>query len=532
MNSNSTKLLNILIVEDDRIDSVMLQKMLAKSLLPISNVQAVETLNDAFELLNNEDFDVILLDLNLPDSVGIDTLVEINKRYPDIANVVITGQPYENFNSKEFAKVAQEYLVKGDYNVEMLNKAIHYAIESKRIGEILARKQKNLEVIFDAVPVGMMLVDENAIVTRVNDAIRQMTGRDYSEITNNSIGVAIGCVNCIGSENICGNTPSCDRCPFKKGVEDALSSVQSTKVEVKVTLLVNGKEISPWFCVTAEPAMIDANRYAVIAIDDITPRKEAERKLKETMELKSQFISTVSHELRTPLACIKESVAIVLDGMVGKINAKQVNFLDIAQRNIVRLADLVNDVLDFQKLELGRVEFDIRQNDITRIATEVHMTMLGFAKKKKVDLILDIDGKLPRAFFDSNKIIQVLTNLVSNAIKFTPSPGKITMDIAKNQEELVISVSDTGMGIPESDLPKIFERFHRVKRQGKEIQGTGLGLAIVERIISAHGGRIEVESQVDQGTTFSVFLPIEAKPAPDALTNEKDQHLEKTLLSN
>jgi PAS domain S-box-containing protein len=258
-------------------------------------------------------------------------------------------------------------------------------------------------------------------------------------------------------------------------------------------------------------------------IRDITERKQAEEKFKETMELKSKFISTVSHELRTPLAALKEGLGIVLDEVVGEINEKQRKFLEIAARNVDRLTALINDVLDFQKLQAGKVNLDIRDNNIGQIVSEVHETMALFAQKNKVELISELPEDLPTAKFDRAKITQVLTNLLSNAIKFTPEQGMASVNVRHQNEELVISVHDTGMGIPKNELPKIFERFYRVKRPEKQTPGTGLGLAAVHKIVMMHGGRIEVESEIDQGTTFTIFLSLNPKiPAADSFAKKED----------
>ena len=271
------------------------------------------------------------------------------------------------------------------------------------------------------------------------------------------------------------------------------------------------------------------NIGSIGVIRDITERKKAEDALKETMEMKSQFISTVSHELRTPLAAMKEGVNIVLDEVVGKLNEKQKKFLDVAKRNADRLCVLIDDVLDFQKIEAGRMKLDIQSNDIVEVGSEVHETMSLYSKKNEVELSFESAGELPEAKFDRAKIIQVLTNLVSNAIKFTPEKGRVSVSIQHQNEKLIITVRDTGMGIPKEALPKIFERFYRVKRQGKEIQGTGLGLAIVHKIVMMHSGRIEVESEVGRGTAFTIFLPLTPKSLPDVSSEKKDEVLENTV---
>ena len=264
-------------------------------------------------------------------------------------------------------------------------------------------------------------------------------------------------------------------------------------------------------------------------IRDITEHKKAEEKIKKMIDTKSGFISIVSHELRTSLAAIKEGVSIVFDGMAGRLNKEQKKFLNIAKRNVDRLSVLINDVLDFQKLETNRMNLDIQDNDIKQVVSEVHETMALYAKKNKVELSLELAEELSEAKFDRAKINQVLTNLVGNAVKFTPEKGKVSINVHLQNEELVISISDTGIGIPKEALPKIFECFYRVNQRDKEIQGTGLGLAIVHKIVMMHSGRIEVASEVGRGTTFTVFLPLEPKPMQKLLPAKADEILNNSI---
>jgi signal transduction histidine kinase len=155
--------------------------------------------------------------------------------------------------------------------------------------------------------------------------------------------------------------------------------------------------------------------------------------------------------------------------------------------------------------------------------------MALYAKKNEVELLLELAEDLSVAKFDHAKINQVLTNLVSNAVKFTPENGRVSINVQRQNEELVISVSDTGIGIPKEALPKIFECFYRVEQHGKKIKGTGLGLAIVHKIVMMHNGRIEVASKVGQGTTFTVFLPLDPKPVQKLLPEKADEIVHSTI---
>lgn len=527
------KPLKILVVEDDLVSRTQLHELLSKSPTPISETKFAETLEAAFELLNKNDFDVVLLGLNLPDNKGLPTLTKVSRKYPNVAIVVIEEEQGEEFGLKVIAEGAQEYLIKGNYNLECLSKSIRYAITRKLTQKVLDTKQRNLEAIFDAAPIGMLLVSKNLIVKRANDAITQMVCKNYPQIINQKICSVLGCTNNTYTDEKSSFDYLCTKCLIRNTIGKVLDSGQPVHgLEAQFTLEVGGEKITPWLSISGEPVVIDGHKQVVIAIEDITNRKKAEQRLKEVMEMKSQFISTVSHELRTPLAAMKEGVAIVLDGVTGRLNKKQKKFLDIARRNTDRLDALVNDVLDFQKIEAGSVDLDIRDNDIKKIASEVHETMILSAKKKGVKLLLEFAEDLPKVKFDRSKIIQVLTNLVSNAIKFTPEKGRVCVNIRHENEELVISVSDTGIGIPKEDLIKIFDRFYRVKRHNEETKGTGLGLSIVKGIVTMHDGRTEVESQVNEGTTFRVFLPLDSRPSQQNLSEEKDEQLENCLVQN
>jgi len=272
----------------------------------------------------------------------------------------------------------------------------------------------------------------------------------------------------------------------------------------------------------------NVDKIAIFA-RNITERKRAEDKVRDVIEQKSKFISTVSHELRTPLTSMKNAVSLILEGAAGEFNDKQRKYLDITRRNIERLSDLINDVLDFQKLAAGKMELNIEENDIKEVVNEVYETMLLFAKEKDIDFCVEFEDNIPRVQFDSDKIIQVLTNLINNAIKFTPEPGRVSLGVKYHEDELAIYVRDTGIGIPKDELSMIFGEFYRAEQSDSRTKGTGLGLTIVEKIVKLHGGRIEVESEEGKGTTFTVILPLSQKSPTESMPAETDKLVEDAL---
>jgi signal transduction histidine kinase len=376
--------IKLLLVDDDPGDRKMVKLALARSSnIADFNIETAETLSEATEHLKNKDYDVVLLDLGLPDSQGINTVQKTHEANPNVPIVVLTGLANEEMGLEAIKKGAEDYLVKGKPSEHTLVRIIRYAIE----------------------------------------------------------------------------------------------------------------------------------------------RKKVEEKLKEAIEAKSQFMSMVSHELRVPLASIKESIAIVSDGLAGKIKKDQKNYLDIARRNINRLNKLIGDLLDFQKLEAGKMNFEMQDNNANEIAKEVYDTMLSSAKEKGIDLVLELDSSLPRVNFDKDKINQVLSNLVNNAIKFTKE-GSITITTSKREDTIQVSVSDTGYGIKKEDLPRLFHEFEQLETNGAgKARGTGLGLAISKEIITRHNGEIWAESEFGKGSTFFFTLP------KQELDIKKDMELEACIAS-
>ncbi len=230
--------------------------------------------------------------------------------------------------------------------------------------------------------------------------------------------------------------------------------------------------------------------------------------LKETLELKSKFTSTVSHELRTPIAVIQEGINIVRDGLLGNINDKQKDTLSAVSKNAHRLSWLIDDILDFQKFESGKMKLVFEENDINKVIQEAYKGIELLGKEKGLNFVFNMGKDLPEIKFDKYRITQVITNLLANAIKFTDR-GNIIVSTAKNGNNIQVAVRDTGCGIKPGDIPRLFKSFEQLGEPNKHGgKGTGLGLAISKEIIVRHGGKIWVESEPGKGTVFYFILPI------------------------
>jgi len=240
--------------------------------------------------------------------------------------------------------------------------------------------------------------------------------------------------------------------------------------------------------------------------------EKANQDLKRIDEMKSEFVSIASHELRTPLASIKNAVQLILQGKTGEINENQKKFLSMADRNISRLTNILNSLLDLSRIESGKIDMKIEELDPKALIEFILSSLKPQADGKSAQLKIEIGKKLPSVYGDREKVEQILTNLVGNAIKFTPEGGEISVSVQpspRGGNKLAISVRDSGIGISEDQQEKIFEKFHQVEGSlHRSVSGTGLGLAITKGLVEAHHGEIWVESEIGKGSTFTFTLPI------------------------
>jgi signal transduction histidine kinase len=231
--------------------------------------------------------------------------------------------------------------------------------------------------------------------------------------------------------------------------------------------------------------------------------------LQELDHMKDLFVSSVSHELRTPLTSMIGYLEILRGGEAGDLSRQQQRFLEIVDRNCHRLSDLIDDILFMSRVDSGRFRLERESVDLSELVADRAQSIRPVAQGKGVEVHLDVDGAV-RLYADSARLAQVLDNLLSNAVKFTPAGGSVFVTVSASDEAAHLEVRDTGVGIPEDESERLFERFFRASTAAN-IKGTGLGLSIVRSIVEAHGGTISVRSQVGVGTTVAVDLPLKTE---------------------
>lgn len=231
----------------------------------------------------------------------------------------------------------------------------------------------------------------------------------------------------------------------------------------------------------------------------------ANRKLKELDRIKSDFVANVAHEFRTPLTIIKGNTDMVVKGSLGKVTAEQKDMLDGAIKIVNRLSRLVSDLLDISKIESGKLKLKKEKLNINKIIEDNLVVFDNIMEDKKQTLQKELAGDMPDITADTDKITQVFINILSNAVKYSPEGGSITIKSINLEKEIMVEVADTGEGVSPENIDKIFDKFTRVTAEKKE--GTGLGLPIARDIVVLHRGRMWVKSELGKGSQFFFTLP-------------------------
>ncbi len=361
-------------------------------------------------------------------------------------------------------------------------------MNSKEIKAHKKAKQAILDVAeewqrtFDSISDIVFIQDTNFIITRANKAMfttlkkkaNKVIGRKCYEVLHN-------------------RDKPCPNCALKKAVLDKkkhIIEVEDPNIGIPLSIIV-----SPLF--DKEGEFIGSVHIA----RDISEGKKID-------EIKDEFVSTVSHELRTPLSIIKESISLLLDELPGKINDGQRKILTMGRNNVDRLARIVNDLLDISKIESGKIGIKKTIVNISSLIKDICENWILEFDKENRELTLHLPKAPVDIHADYDRISEVINNLISNALKFTPEKGHVDIYVKDVKDGAEVTITDTGVGILKEDIPKLFTKFQQFgRRVGPGAKGTGLGLAIVKQLIELHGGNIRVESNIKKGTSFIFTIP-------------------------
>ncbi|MBI3318813.1 MAG: PAS domain-containing protein [Candidatus Omnitrophica bacterium] len=475
--------LKVLLIEDNPGSAERVRQLLLGVKWPSFVVDHAVELSEGLSRLQKEEMDAVLLDMSLPDAGGLEAYQKIQAQAPGLAVVLLTEAAREEEEALQMIQMgAQDYLVKGQFDGELLGRALRYAIERKRVEKTLRASEELFRAFMDNSPAVAFMKDEQGRYIYFNKPF----GRRFN------IQAAMG----LGKTDL-DFWPEETARQIREHDLAVLDSNQMTQI-VETVPDAEGS-LRHWLVFKFPIPDPSGQRFLGGVAIDLSEQKRLE-------QIKDEFITAVSHELRTPLSITKEGIHLMLEGILGAMSEEQRKVLTIAKENIDRLARLINSLLDISKLEAGKVELNQRQMDLSGVIREVAAQFEPKIKGKGLKLRIQLPaGGLP-VYADCDKVVQILFNLMDNAVKFTEKGG---IQISAKEKEGFVEcvVADTGRGISAEDLPKVFDKFQQFERTpGPGEKGTGLGLVIAKKLVDLHGGSIRLESELFHGSRFVFTL--------------------------
>jgi PAS domain S-box-containing protein len=499
----------ILLVEDDKIDQAAFERLVKQQGLSYDYTIA-GSFAQAKSILTSDKFDVAVVDYLLGDGTAFDVL----QLTDDSPVIFATGGGDEEIAVKAMKAGAYDYIIKDVQRnyLKILPQVVEKALAHKKTTDALKQYHNNLEVLVKerteqleeekellavtlcSMSDGVIAVDVQKRIILFNKVAENLTKWKYHEVQGKMVDEIFHLIDEKTKHTV------------ESPIDKVLSSGQTETGSDRDALIARDGRECPISATAAPIRKNDGTMVGIVMVlRDVSSEREIDR-------MKTDFISSVTHELRTPLTAIKAYITTILRDHDMTEQTKH-EFLTVIDEESDLLKNLIEAILEVSRIESGTVKFSREPVDITAVIEQVLSAVRQLADTKGIQLKVDIADSLGVLQGDEGKIQSMVMNLVGNAIKFTLENGRVTISARRAGCELVINVSDTGLGIPKEALPKIFDRFYRVHRPGKQIKGTGLGLAIVKEIVNMHGGRIEVESELDKGSSFTVFLPLNTQTA-------------------
>ncbi|MFW2367045.1 MAG: response regulator [Desulforhopalus sp.] len=437
------------------------------------------------EMIQKEHFDVILVDLMMPGLSGLEVLSFVKEKHPHTVVIVITGYATLEHSIEAMKKGAFDFIPK-PFTPDQLRTVVAKAIKYNRALQDIADTNSRLKTLVNSLIDGVLALDRDRRVVLANPAFLHMIGYHGESVIGRSI-----------DELPVGDT-------LRSMVVEALLMGADAYTELAEELSWgegSSKRIFRAKCIPFR-SRTGVNVGTITVLNDITA-------LKELDQLKSDFVSLVCHEVRSPMNSLMMQIQVLLDGLAGDVSDKQREILTRASGNMGGLSDMVSELLDLSRIESGLITSEKEQLDIEHMLHEQVDFHTPGAAEQDSTISLQIEAGLPLVFANKRGMEEVLTNLITNAIKYSPKGSSIGVESWIENGYLSTAVKDNGYGIPAEDLERIFDRFYRVKDENTRTQqGTGLGLSLVKSIVETHHGMVKVSSTIGEGTTFTFLLPI------------------------
>lgn len=497
----------ILVVDDERSIREGVERVLSRMGCRVVTAADGE---EGLEVLKREPIAIAILDLKMPGMDGMELHQRIREIDDRIVVIIITGYATIETAINAMKQGAYDFIPKPfepDHLKIVVNRAIEKIGLSRDAEKLQAERERTLidldreksrtRTIIESLPIGVVVTNTEGEVVLKNPAFLQSLELSWEPGSGEQID------ECVADDGFCQfvRRLSSGEC----GLDGEVPSYELCVSENKY-LLSRGR-----------PIMNEKNECigAVVTLSNITS-------LKMLDQLKSEFVAKVSHELRSPLSTIHEQLATVLKDMTTEESEVDQDLIERAKEKTNALISLIGDLLDLSRIESGSLTENKKQVQMTELISSIVDFMKSRADAKDQSLIFKTgDAPIPEITADPMALESIFGNLVTNAMNYTPEGGEITVTVETIDKQIKVAVSDTGFGIEEKHQARIFERFYRVKdKNTRHVTGTGLGLPIVKGLVDSMGGRIEVDSRPGKGSTFTVFLPLEAAAGSDAAASQ------------
>ena len=500
----------IVVVDDEKIVTSAF-----KTLLKVEGFSDAHFFNnpeEAIEFLKSNTPDLVISDFLMPQMNGLEFLSEVNKMYPEVSKILLTGYADKENAIRAINEIGlYRYIEKPWDNADLMIN-IKSGIERsyllselrKKISELEAAKKElekyshnleqlveertadlkqsnaKLEGIFNYCADGIVIVNEDGIIEQVNPACENLIGLVNSKIINSSI----------------------DDFLFsgKTFISKELHKLDESELLLRDFHVKNhpGSLVIPVEISFARINPDDDYKRFVGVIRDVTEQKKSDK-------LRDDFIATLTHDLRTPLLAAIQTLKFFLDGALGELDEKQKLLLSTMQKSNEDLLGLVNALLEVYKYDAEKLTLAKTNFNIYNLTEQVYSELKPLADKKNIEFVIECSDQSMTINADRSEIRRVICNLCGNAINYTQEGGKVVITIKNEGRDLIFSVSDNGCGIPQEDIPNMFQRFSQGTSK-KRSTGTGLGLYLSRQIIESHGGKIWLESTLNKGSEFSFLL--------------------------
>jgi two-component system phosphate regulon sensor histidine kinase PhoR len=493
MNDTAT----ILVADDERAIREGCQRVLTAQGY---HVLSAENGQVALETISQNLVDILLLDLKMPVMGGEEVLDIMRQEHPEIPVIIITGHGTVDTAVDCMKKGAYDFVTK-PFQLDPFLLIVRRAAEKRKLEEKaklfeeestknlydLRIEKSRLRTIINCMGNGVMVTNRNLEMVLHNPALARLL--EISRKIENPV-------------------PAVEiflESPLLKTLEQIMSG-DSREEQAVIQEISAGKNV---LRAISAPLLGPDGRVmgTVTVLENISAFKQLD-------QMKSDFVNMVAHELRSPLVSMRQLNSVLLEGLAGPMDVKQKDFVTRGTKKIDGLLDLIKDLLDVAKIEAGHFSQRKVPIDIGHILEETITLMRARAREQGVELVFTCCDLVP-VQADPKSMEEIFNNLITNAVNYSPDGGKVTITAKGLGEYIEVRVKDTGVGIAPEELPKIFDKFYRVKHpKTRKVMGTGLGLAIVKGAVEAHHGTIDVESMPDKGTTFRVLLPVMPQPSP------------------